>query len=568
MVLASLGLMIVIDRSGSMVGEKLNMACKAAASSAGLLYSNDLIGVIAFDGSPYTVVPIRPANDVAAIKRKIDRIGGGGGTNMFPALYSAYTSLLSVDTNSRHIILLTDGQSMPGNFSGLAQKCADAGISISTIAVGPDADKKLLAEISRLSGGRMYVAESAKPLPQIFIHETIIASRSGVSERKFVPRVIKTGNTGILAGFSQEDIPELGGYVVTAAKPLANTPLVCQTDDNVDPVLAYWQAGLGRAVAFTGGLSSRWGSRWTAWSGFGKLWTQAVRYAGRVGNTANLDVETSIVAGKGSVTVSADHLPPSAQSSLQLAGRMIQPDGTVKPVLLERTSRGTFHADFPADSPGTYLFNFAYDLERDGKPQKGVLTSGAVVNHSLEYSTLKQNDSTLAAIARETGGRVLTMDYPQAVFEPWSVRPVSTRKPVWNILICLALPLFLFDVALRRLAIAPAEVFEKFVSWFDGVSGSQMGMKSAATLASLRGTKSRLGTHQDKNIKAEPESDSRRLLQEKSDFGFAVPTGQASDTRQGACDENSPPQENESDGEHTSRLLKLKRRMQDDSIDS
>ncbi|MEW6199538.1 MAG: VWA domain-containing protein [Planctomycetota bacterium] len=564
--LLSLSLVIVIDRSGSMAGEKLDMARRAAVASVQVLGPLDRVGVIAFDSLAEWVVPLQPAGQRAAIMRAIAAIGSGGGTDMYPALVHAAAALADVTTNLKHIIALTDGQSAPGEFETLARRCGAAGITISSVAVGPDADRELLERIAQLSGGRMYVADDAQPLPQIFVRETVLAGRSGLVEQPFTPALRRVVDNQIVAGLAPADIPPLRGYVVTAIKPLAQASLVRTTEDGADPILAHWPVGLGRVVAFTSGLWPKWGPEWVAWPGFSKLWTQAVRYAGRPGNPADLDVEAAVKDGQGHVVVSAERLPLRLLGSLNLAGRLVRPDFTAENLPVPRTGAHRFEATFPLDSPGTYLVNIAYGYGPAGEGRTGVLRTGVVLSYSPEYRTLRDDAERLTDVARRTGGRVLDLGDPDTVFDAGSIRPAQVRRPLWEDLIRLTLLLFLLDVAVRRIAVSPAEVVRRGRDFVHGLAGRPAAGDSAATLATLRGVKDRTRdavapapAPQAAELAAPPppvpprEPDALTRALEGS--GPAQPV---------VAPPEKPRPATTSESEYTSRLLRVKRRARGD----
>ncbi len=488
--LLSLSMVIVIDRSGSMSGEKLAMARQAAIGSTQLLSRLDRLGVVAFDTMSQWVAPLQSAQNKSSLIRAISSIGEGGGTDMYPALEMAERALLNTEANLRHMIVLTDGQSAPGPFEELAERCRDARITISTIAVGDGADQQLLERIARLSGGRMYVAHSAQPLPQIFARETILASRSGIYEEPFAPVMRPTIDERILVGFGG-GVPPLRGHVITAAKPLAQAPLIRPTEEGADPILAYWQVGLGRTVAFTSGLWDQWGPEWVAWPGFPKLWSQAVRYAARPGNPGDLEVETVVRGGEARLVISADHLPTDVQTSLAVAGRVIAPNFGSEPLALRRTAVDRYEASFPLDAPGAYLINLPYTYEDNGETRSGVIRTGVVQSYSPEYRVLQHNQATLVELAERTGGRVLSLEDTAAIFDPSRITPVSVRRPVWEDLLRITLLLFLLDVAVRRIAVSPAGALAKVRQALRGAGAQRADADSAGTLGALRGAKAR-----------------------------------------------------------------------------
>ena len=155
----------------------------------------------------------------------------------------------------------------------------------------------------------------------------------------------------------------LSGYVVTTPKPLAEIPIINRTNDGDDPILAHWQVGLGKTVAFTSGMWPKWGTQWAAWPKYSKLWAQIVRWASRQSDAAAFNVATSLQDGRGRIRVEALDKNAGAIDSLAIAGRLVgpAPDFKSSRLRLVQTAPGVYEADFPARDPGNYLINLAYD---------------------------------------------------------------------------------------------------------------------------------------------------------------------------------------------------------------
>ena len=558
--LPSLGLVAVIDCSGSMSGEKLDMARQAAAASIKLLSRLDRVGVIAFSGDYRWVVPLQQASQDPSITNRIRTIGALGGTIMYPALEEACRVLAGTDTSLKHVIVLTDGHSAPGPFLELADSCGAAGITISTVAVSQDADRKLLADIAEHSGGRMYIAESARPLPAIFARETVLASRSGIDERRFKPQLQPTMSTELLSGFSAGDFPPLDGYVLAVSKPLAQTALVRPTQEGADPVLAYWQVGLGRSVAFTSGLWPKWGASWTAWSGFSKFWTQAVDYVALPANPTEFEVETSVVGDEGRVLISAEHLPASVQGSLTLSGQLTAPGAQRVPLALQRTGLGRFEARFPLDTPGTYLVSLPFASRSDSAARSGILRTGIVQSYSAEYRRLRDDPVLLTELAQRTGGRVLSFQQPDAVFEASSVRPIEIRKPAWQFFVQMAMVLFLLDVAVRRLALHPTEAAAQMRQYIHEMAGAQAASVSSEQMAAMQRAKQ--AAHHERDAY---DPDQATFTAAPRESGSSDTPLSTRETAQPAPSEPSksssdPDSAAEGDGDVLSRLRAAKRR--------
>ena len=251
----SLAMVLVIDKSGSMDGAPIALARQAAKAAVELLSQRDQIGVVGFDGQPILVSELRSAGDVDAIHAAIDSLQAGGGTYMYPAMVQARDMLELAAAKIRHMIVLSDGHTQPADHHSLAQESADAGITVSTVALG-GADKQLLATLAEIGQGRYYETDDPSNVPQIFTKETMQASKSAIKEDLY--GAVQTGDHAVLAGFSDSDLPFSLGYVMTEAKPTAQLLLATETGD---PLLAVGRYGLGTGLAYTSDLTERWGGR-------------------------------------------------------------------------------------------------------------------------------------------------------------------------------------------------------------------------------------------------------------------------------------------------------------------
>jgi Ca-activated chloride channel family protein len=485
----SLSMVIVIDRSGSMSGQKIEMTREAAIGSVQLLNRTDHIGVIAFDSQPEWIVPLVRCEDKPRIVARIAEIGAGGGTSIYPALEQAYAALAPAETNLKHAIVITDGQSSPGAFDEIAADFKKSGITISTVAVGDDADTELLNRLARISGGRMYIAESAKPLPQIFARETVLASRSGIYERTFSPLLRVSADEQVLRGLGQADIPPLDGYVVTAAKPLASVPLVRASESSTDPILAYWQAGLGRSLAFTSGLWPRWGSSWLSWPGFTRVWAQAVRWAARPAQSTDFNVVATLEGDRAKIALDARDLPAHLLGSISMAGRVVDPNFDAHPLQPLQVGPGRFEASFPAGEPGAYLVSLAYQAGTESAGRSGLIQTGVVVTYSPELATVAPDHALLTELAQRTRGRQMDLADAARVFDPALVSPVEARRPIWEDLVRLALIAFLIDVAVRRIAFRPREAAQHIRKRIRELAGAPVSVTATRTVAVLRGAR-------------------------------------------------------------------------------
>ncbi len=288
-----IALFILIDRSNSMGynskvrglsdGQKMRYAQKAATELLNQLQDSDLIGVIAFDSEPYMLAPLAPlAENRAELLSKIAQLQHGGGTDFYGALETAADQLARSRVTIQHIVLITDGDTNrnPADHYPLVATIAQRQISITTIRIGDDTvNLQLLSHMSEKTGGRFYHVEDVEALPQLLVKDTKQAllekDDDGNQPQEIVPRVGERGQ--ILQGL--DDFPSLDEYMLTKPKNGADVQLYTDVHTEHDPLLATWQYGLGKVVAVAFDPSGSGSSEWIRWEGFGKFWSQAVRWA-------------------------------------------------------------------------------------------------------------------------------------------------------------------------------------------------------------------------------------------------------------------------------------------------
>ena len=439
----SLGLIFVIDRSGSMNGGKLELAKEAALRAIGLLRDEDTVGVVAFDDAPWWVVEPRKLADRKAVEEAVLGIQPGGGTDIYPAVSAALERMLDIDAQRRHIILLTDGMSAgSGNYGALTDSMNAEGITMSTVAVGVDSDRALLQRLADAANGRFYYTTDQSTIPSIFSREAAIMARTYIVENRFVPAIGQAG--GWLPLFSS-GVPAVDAYVATTAKETAETALL---SPDGDPLLARWSYGAGRAVAWTSDLMGRWAADWTRWPDFPEALAAWVKWtfpqfsadpwlvrARQEGGAAELTITAQGDAGAGGLTVT-------------IAGA----DGgseTYRPV---PTAPGEYALRLEDARPGAYFMQIGEGGE-DGAPTESAL-AGFVIPYSPEYRIAGDAEGTelLEELARLTGGRTLTLDRPEEVFQTGRIAAVDRVDPTRALLIA-ALLIWLADIAVRRLTV-------------------------------------------------------------------------------------------------------------------
>ena len=439
----SSALALVIDRSGSMAGQKIEICKSAAIASAELLSPKDSIGIYAFDSQVHEIVPMTKVTSTSTIASQISLLGSGGGTNIYPGMVMAREELNQVKAKIKHMIVLTDGQTSGQGYQALASQCHAEGITISTVAVGSGAQVGLLQAIAAAGGGQSYVTMDPSSIVRIFTQDTMTHTGRMIREDAFEPQMVE--KHPMIRDWEDGMAPPLLGYVKTNRKATSQIPLVTDTGD---PLLAHWRFGLGKVTAFTSDCKSRWAALWVSdWEGYSQLWSQILRETARPpqglnmdlrleqkGEDVHIEVDLAEDAGtrKNGATVEADifHVPANALGS-GMKGFATIP--------IDQEGPGWYEASFRPVDPGVYLVR-----ARSGSQ---LVSAGYVHNPSSEVATGRVDEELLREVCKMTGGTFL--DSPYAKLELTGTN-VAKYYELWPLLMKLFLALFLVDLCVRR----------------------------------------------------------------------------------------------------------------------
>jgi len=477
-------LVLVLDHSGSMVGEKLEISKAAAAGAIRLLSRRDLVGIVLFDAASDWIVPLGPAVDKEGIFHRISQIGAGGGTIMGPAMELAFDALKDAKPTVKHVILLTDGQTVyPEDCSKLGMDMAAAGITISTVAVGADADGQLLHDIAAAAQGRFYPVADPATIPEVFIKEAQVVRRSMIVEETFSPQIVYLLSE-ILTGVSTA-LPPLDGYVLTGPKGGLNQ--VVLGSGQADPILATCQSGLGRCVAFTSSADSRWAAQWVQWPEFAKFWEQVIRWAGKPSQSTECEIFTDVEGQEATVRVEALDAEGRFLQLASIAGQVLTPEMEGRPLQLTQTGPGQYLGRFQARSPGSYIVSLQYRRtgvsQGDGSDaaapvQNGPRLANAIVTipFAPEFRDLCDNAPLLVEVSKMTRGRVLSLDSDpneSKLFDSAGLKFPETHLPLVQPLMLVWIALFLLDVAVRRVVVDVRAGLRRVKGWLTATAQQQ-----------------------------------------------------------------------------------------------
>jgi uncharacterized membrane protein len=448
-------LLLIIDKSGSMSIDpvdsvsKIDMAKEAVQLAAGALLDGDEIAILAFNDRQQWIMRltrIDGQDDRDRINASVNELDSDGGTEIYPALDVGFDEISKSEADVRHIVLLSDGKSSTGtrdSYTKLLEEMQQSGTTLSTIAIGDDSDIDLLQYLAEAGGGHYHAAETPQDIPRLTLQEAQSAGSQSVVRGAFQP--IQNVASPIMLGFEPEDLPELAGYDYTEIKSGAQLVLSSNRDD---PILAKWQFGLGRVVAWTADDGVDFANSWQSWDGYGDFWENMIQWA----------------------------LPDPERDAVEVTS---EPSGSDVLITLSSTGDGVGYVDLsnakvtitgpggiPSDSltpyqsaPGEWQLRVAnpeagaYQIAIDAGD--GSTSVASLSTFSIPPSPELKPDPDAAQLMQQltdrTGGRVLSLDEPGALFDAPVLdgQGIANYRSVWWLPLGLSLVLVLVELAYR-----------------------------------------------------------------------------------------------------------------------
>lgn len=480
----SCAIVFIIDKSGSMSEmstnyendnmQKVDLAKEAVISAVNLLLAKDYAGVIAFDDQAKWVVTPTRVTDPGEISNRVSEIVASGGTSMYGALQEAFNELRSISVTTRHAIVLTDGITAPGDFREMASAMLREKITLSSVALGRDADVPFLQDLASAGGGRFYYSEDASDLPSIFVQETLKSSRKLIVEEEFAPVV--TGVAPVFKGLSDPDLaglPSLRGYVATTIKPSATMFLKSHKGD---PLIASIQCGLGRTVGVTFDLYGRWSSGFLGWPHCAAVIENIARHLLRQEFSPNITWKAERDGENLSLVFRTRGADRRYLNYLDSELSITAPDGSQKTAEVSQVRPGTYAARYRLGPEGTYFFSMR---QTGASGERYHTVSGVSYPYSNEFAASGRGKAILEDIAARTGGAML--DEKNLYSLPRLVKSFEARKriPIRDYLLQLVILVFLLEIFLWRVDISADALSRIAKRAADAVFGSLPGGETA-----------------------------------------------------------------------------------------
>jgi uncharacterized membrane protein len=457
-----IALVVVIDQSGSMAAchcntfdqgggsaiggvRKVDIGKEAILRAAAAMSARDQIGVVGFNESAHWVVRTAPLGQIGDLQGQIAGIQPDGQTNIYAGLDQAVESLKDTTATRRHIILLTDGWSRSGDYRQIIDRMKAAGITLSTVGAGGGA-APILAQLASQGGGRYYEAANPSSIPDIFLKETQQVAGQQIVEERFHP--IQVGSSPILRGIDS-GFPSLLGYNGTTIKPAAQAVLVTARDD---PLLAQWQYGLGRSVAWTSDSTGRWAKDWVGWTGFSRFFSQLVGWTFPGEETGGIEARFDKTGERTTLHVESVAADGSPRDFYLTSARIVGPDLATVAADLVQIAPGVYEAPLGVLGPGAYAIRLTQTKPGDEPLGR---TVGLVAPTSAEYRLLGTNETFLGSLRAATGGREIG-----APPEVWTHDLSATNRftDLWPWLLIIAVLLWPLDIGLRRVTVGRREL--------------------------------------------------------------------------------------------------------------
>jgi uncharacterized membrane protein/Mg-chelatase subunit ChlD len=442
-----------------------NWARDIGIAALDVLSSQDLMGALLFDyqnGASW-LYDVQEVGDKSKMRNLLKSATPGDMPDVDTTLNQAYIALSNASAAVKRVIIISDGDPAPPS-PRLLNALKNASISVSTVCIAPHSpsDQSMLKQTAQATGGNYYFVQNPNRLPQIFTKEAAYVKRGMVKEEPFTPKLLN--DSELLLGLAGAGLPDLNGYVVTSPKDSATIALVSHEDD---PVLAHWRYGLGKSVAWTSDVTSRWAPKWVEWGDFRKFWVQSVRWSMREMKPSSFHVDTRIRDGRGHVRIDAVNEDGKFVNFLKLKGVVTgpAPDFKREEIELLQTAPGIYEGSFQTDARGVYMANMVYE-GRDGV--QGMIPAGVALGYSREYEHNTTNQAMLENLAAIGGGKVRTAtDNPFIHDLPMS----EAITPIWKFLVVIAACLLPLEIFIRRVVINFEAVYVPVLAFIRSMPG-------------------------------------------------------------------------------------------------
>ncbi len=552
----------------------------------------DMIGVLYYDhgfqgaGGHTWFIPFQEIGTKRnALISKLDGMMPGDMPDVDPSLIKSYDELTKPEyaLGTKHIIFISDGDHWEASLA-LLRKIKNAKITCTTVCITSHGQAEIdkMRRMAAVTGGRPWHVKDPSELPSIYIKEARLISQSFVHEKPFQPQLVFRG--GPTEGMSNPLDP-LHGFVRTTKRssPLVEVPIQTpKIGDAQFPILAYWQYGLGKSVAFTSdartqpGGKAYWDRDWANSNIYIKFWEQTVDWSLRSLESGKfLQVNTETRDGKVRVIVEAheedSNKTPITDVELKAgisSPSFKGPDGRKIDLKFEQKNAGVYEAEFVAEEVGSYFLTIQAKWRKDGKEIVDAVRTGVTIPYSPEFAEMESNTALLERLREITGGKRYDDDYANLMFaaqnrEVFRMAPIShqSMQTLWYWLVFLAGVCFLLDIAVRRIALEPAVAVAYATRVWDRLRRREVAEQTTVFLERLKTKKAEVGELLEKK-KAAKRFEAGEVV--VGEIVVAGPQAAGTAPKKAEAKKLAPEKKKEEAADFASRLMKAKKKAMEE----
>lgn len=440
----AIALSLLVDRSASMGSveghgrlTKIDLARDAALLAAQALRPGDRMGLLAFDATAEWLLPpavIGAGRERADLEAALAGLNTAGGTGIGVALDAALPELLpSAGRPAGHAVLITDGRDFGSDrlrLLGQVGSLRAAGATLSTIALGAEADRGLLATLAQAGGGRMHVASEPGDLPRIALAESRILSDGAERRGSFRAAPPSGPWHSVLAGIDVGALPPLQAYRSLRARAGLRPALEL---GGGDPLLVAWPRGRGQVAAFSSNPDETWAAGWLDSPAAIRLLAAALRQLARAPEATSPQLR--LAGGPRDAYLVVSNLHPATAPSTTV---QVEVEGRTRSLPALATGPGTLIAPLP---PGMGP-RWVGALRTPGQAVHPFVVIGDTVPE--RWPGQATDRQLLAEVARAGGGEILTASAAKATLLP---HEEGSAWPWGQRLLAIVALLWLIDIA-------------------------------------------------------------------------------------------------------------------------
>lgn len=400
-------IVLVVDKSGSMLeSSKMDYTKRAAMTAVSALKDEDYMGIVAFDSNPFVILDLKEVRTAKLeMERRLLNLTPVGQTNLLPGLAFARIQLQRAPGTRKHLIVLSDGK-IPLTDSTYVNEINNLrkdGITVSTIALGGDADVPFMKLLAQYGKGVFYHVNDPSQLPRIFVEDIKVSTgEKTIKEQELFP-VSQTVYGSRVINLSP--YPQLKGFVETVKKEGAELELEISAGETPYPLQASWRVEKGAVIAFASDSSGRWSGPWISWENFTKFWTTAVERVRAVNlktdSGVDFDLNSSVEGDTLKLDLAIFDPDLSRKSAGSVSAAVTTPSGKSVGVVFNETAPGRFTGEIRDAAPGNYRTEIRY---RDTKFPPILFSVDSELFGERRGEPI--NLPLLSQLAQRTGGKV------------------------------------------------------------------------------------------------------------------------------------------------------------------